>query len=1042
MNSKKHMKPILTKRAKWLYCLVISSAFYNSPIFANNIMEQDNIIYELQINESANSRTATVIRCTTGGKITIPEKVTYEEQFYTVNALADNSFSDNYTVTSVILPKTLSSIGTETFSNCMQLKSVSFAAPIEKIPTRAFYNCPAIEMDLSKWLKYDNLEIGEQAFACELAETIHSTLIVIPNNISIASNSFDGRTFTSVEDHIGANLDLSKTEILKLINMQGEYPYDRIYTPSAPVLTSLIVDNAYYPSLYDCTSLQTLRISKAKNSIQFPNTPLLTSAEINQSPLPQFSACPSLLHLTLTSIDSEVKIPGTIFPALTTLITKDIQSLKIDNAGDNLGTAKFEGMIDYLNINNSKIACLTEKDMIYAKNIRIEKCPNIQYLKLPVIERLSDSSIHDCTNLKEIYLGKTLKFIDARNGIYSNKSFTTIIYGGSLQSWFNDIDFNDSSNGQDYDERGIFNNKVTHFYYGHGDSKSELLTELNADNSQNIKRIPFGALTGYKGIESVELPESVKEIGHHAFAWCTNLKSISITGVDSIPQFAFWNTKALEDIYLGRTLRYIGPAFYPSAHPYGFNIHFQSTFWTWMTIQRAQVAKNGYFGVDIPEHRASSDIVHIAGGRIRLHCQGIIIHDPGVLVIPEEQTTIGNILAGDTELHTVIINAGSKAQIFREGAFRNCTSLHTIKYVQNVKDGEKKVGFYLCAEALKGCTALTNNGILDNLEFVEQEALHDTPWWNEQPDGIVYLNLNNGKAAYAVKSSVDESGNISDISTLNLHTDTKFILPYAFKEQTKLTRVRFPDGLEYIGKGAFSGCSYLQDILIPSNVTYLGNGAFGVIISPAPDSPYLYGEASVRVDDSPNLLRAEGRNQPNFSYEEELNNWIFPLAKLDLYIGRDIEGLYLDNASFIQSLTFGPMVKNINPGMIPFICNKITCLATEPPICNDNDTLHNSTYDISDSEATPLFSQQMYSSCTLYVPETSLELYRNAPGWSGFLNIETFDLSQSHDIYSDLLNNNTDAEYFDLTGRKVSPETKGYIIKRQPNGMTSKYRNI
>ena len=43
---------------------------------------------------------------------------------------------------------------------------------------------------------------------------------------------------------------------------------------------------------------------------------------------------------------------------------------------------------------------------------------------------------------------------------------------------------------------------------------------------------------------------------------------------------------------------------------------------------------------------------------------------------------------------------------------------------------------------------------------------------------------------------------------------------------TSLTYVDFPDGLWYIGQGAFAGCTALKEIILPDSVTWIGNHAF------------------------------------------------------------------------------------------------------------------------------------------------------------------------------------------------------------------------
>ncbi len=139
-------------------------------------------------------------------------------------------------------------------------------------------------------------------------------------------------------------------------------------------------------------------------------------------------------------------------------------------------------------------------------------------------------------------------------------------------------------------------------------------------------------------------------------------------------------------------------------------------------------------------------------------------------------------------------------------AFEGCTGLTSI----SVPDSVTSIGWY----AFSGCTGLTSISIPDSVTNIGGGAFDNTAWYNNQPDGLVYI----GRIAYKMKGSCPSEVVIKD--------GTLGIAGSAFSECTGLTSVTIPDSVKNIGEYAFSRCEGLTSVTIPESVTIISDSAF------------------------------------------------------------------------------------------------------------------------------------------------------------------------------------------------------------------------
>lgn len=204
--------------------------FTSAAIYAQDF-EQDNISYSFLSKEEHTVKVVYNTYSPYVGDITIPPRVEYEGDTYTVTALGDQAFFKCADLYSVSIPATVTDLGRYTFSNCISLESVELPNSITTIPEGCFVYCSSLTSvdlplsvttigkfgfgycsNLSQINLHDGLtSFGDMAFiGCAMgsvnvpsgitelpqfcfALSNNLTSITLHNNIkSIGSNAFEG----------------------------------------------------------------------------------------------------------------------------------------------------------------------------------------------------------------------------------------------------------------------------------------------------------------------------------------------------------------------------------------------------------------------------------------------------------------------------------------------------------------------------------------------------------------------------------------------------------------------------------------------------------------------------------------------------------------------------------------------------------------------------------------------------------------------------------------------------------------------------------
>ena len=301
---------------------------------------------------------------------------------------------------------------------------------------------------------------------------------------------------------------------------------------------------------------------------------------------------------------------------------------------------------------------------------------------------------------------------------------------------------------------------------GHGDMDDyDTFLYDGFDDREFAEWKPYRSL-----IKKVVVKKGVTSIGSDAFLKCRELTEVVLPdGMTKIGDEAFMDCKALDDINIPEGVTSLGTG----------------AFCNCAALRTVTVPGS----------------VTDYGDGLFCGCVGL-----GAVNIPEGIDAIGNTtFEGCMLLESIDIPASVRS--IGGYAFANCLALESIV----IPDGAEYIG----RNAFDGCKKLADITIPDTVSYVDKNAFNGTPWFDAQPDGLVYI----GKCAYRYKGEMPED------TSLTLEEGTTALSPYAFADQDDLISVTIPGTVTRIGEYAMNNCSSLDEINVPDSVERIGGSA-------------------------------------------------------------------------------------------------------------------------------------------------------------------------------------------------------------------------
>ena len=374
------------------------------------------------------------------------------------------------------------------------------------------------------------------------------------------------------------------------------------------------------------------------------------------------------------------------------------------------------------------------------------------------LEKIEFEAFYNCINLKIVDLSSNLTTIGY--DVFGNcKSISKIEIPKSLKKF-------DGTWGSG-----------TNLSYGAFGGCSNLKT-VNFEAGSTI--VCAALFMGCDGIEEIELPDTITEIGDSAFKSCKNLNKVIIPeSVTKIDGDAFAECSGLVDIKMHEGINTIGSrAFYKCDRLLDIVIP--------DSVEKIEF--EAFRGCDKLENIKLSENLTIVGYGVFGDCKSI-----SKIEIPKSLKKFDGTWGRGTNLSY--------------GAFGGCSNLKTV----NFEAGSTIV----CAALFMGCDGIEEIELPDTITEIGDSAFKNCK-------NLDRITMNNG--IEILESSAFED--CFSLTTINIPNTVKAISNSTFQDCTSLTEVHLSNILKEIPASTFSGCKKLTAINFPSTLTTIGNSAF------------------------------------------------------------------------------------------------------------------------------------------------------------------------------------------------------------------------
>ena len=715
-----------------------------------------------------------------------------------ISKINDCVFSGCKSLTSVIIPNFVTSIGSESFFNCDGLTSITIPNWVDSIGSSSFKGCDNLkEVFLPTNSNFTKIE-DETFSSCTSLTTL-----TIPNTIeSIGRFAFyscdnlktvmftENPNFVTIEDGMFSGCkSLTSITIPEGVESIGSYAFD-----GCDSLTSITIPNTIesigIQAFYDCSNLKEVTLPtndsfKTINSNTFYNCTSLTSITIPSNVTSigsyAFYKCSNLKEVNfIGSVNDWLKISFSSSysnPLCNSeaMLYTDKNTIKELTEDDFLGIVEipayaFRNCIDLVKVS-------LPNTIQGLGNYAFAHCKSLVSISIPEsVENIGSYAFSGCTNLKEVILPTNDILTNLSSYIFYNcNSLTNITIPNSVTSI------------------GSYS-----FY------NCKSLTSVTIPGG--VESIESSAFSGCSSLKEVTLPtnEKFSTINYSTFRGCISLTSITIPeSVESIEDYAFYNCTKLKDVYYSGSVNdWLKISFsYNSSNPLynGANLYINEELLT-------EVTEDNFKNLD-------GTYLSIIKNYAFYNCSSLTS-----ITIPSSVTSIGS------------------------EAFRYCTNLKVVFNLSNI-------------------TITAGSPVNGYVGYYVEQVISDVPNPENYiiEDGIYYYEIDGSNKVFLGPDPVNGyTLNIPDGTTNITKSLITSLLPDGV-DKNIITNIMIPSSVVRTGFAAFDDCDNVKEVNYLGSVNEWLKINFGGVSSSNPLSKgadlYINGELLTEVteDDFKNL---------------------------------------------------------------------------------------------------------------------------------------------------------------------------------------------
>ncbi|MDE6007131.1 MAG: leucine-rich repeat protein, partial [Muribaculaceae bacterium] len=704
--------------------------------------------------------------CSGLSSVTIPNSVT---------SIDSGAFYHCSGLSSVTIPNSVTSISGRVFEGCSGLSSVTIPNSVTSIDYFVFYGCSGLS---SVTIPNSVTSIGDHVF--EGCSGLSS--VTIPNSVkSIGSSAFKGCTGlssvtipNSVETiHPSAFYGcsgLSSVTIGNSVSFIGRYAFEGCSglkeIKTLALVPPIIYDNSSFDNLYDTAILEIEKPSiiayLGSHWSLFKNILLSGQDEI----------------LRLTTYNDGV-LNYTLLPAS----AENDEGIATVISGDYSGEITIPERFTY-----------SDSQRYYVKGIGYKAFENSKITSVSLnsrsrLEIIGDYAFFNCSELESVVLPNSVNTI-CSIGRYAFKGcsgLSSVTIGSSVESigqlafydcnGLNKAEFSSIEHLCSIEFYGSSSNPLcyAHNLYINGEEVKDLVIP------ETVISIGAYAFEGCSGLSSVTIGSSVESIGAYAFEGCNGLNKAEFSSIEHLCSIKFGghydnplyyahnlfiNGEEVKDLVIPETVTSIGSSAFKGC--------------------------SGLSSVTIP-----NSVTSIDSGAF-YHCSGL-----SSLTIPNSVESIGSsAFEGCSGLSSVTIP--NSVTSISGSAFYGCSGLSSVTIGNSVESiGEL---------AFEGCTRLSSLSLADG-----------TIPFKDDNNNFAYMNL---KSVHVGRPLATQLFNLDDLETLSIGNTTTEIAPSMWSDASKLTSLTLGNNLTVIGNNAFKGCTSLREVIVPPSVETIGASAF------------------------------------------------------------------------------------------------------------------------------------------------------------------------------------------------------------------------